>query len=277
MWRSTYVAAWVLAVATAGCAGPARTGTKADSKIGSEPVSSVELVISGLSRSDAEAFRGQILSQGDVSNVVLKSYVDDVATYELDVHGCECDLPAKMARIQSPGFRYEGRKTRIEYTAFDNKPPVVVFVHPETDDRELSEPDQRVLVNVKDSDIKEVRVNDVIATRVGGDTFLAHVLLPEGRREIRVVATDRAGNETVERRWVTLRKISDSNPSLQMLVEGRVTPGSTVVIEGKEIPVDARGHYSVTIPIKPGQTQIEVIAISPDGKKAVTVKELGGQ
>ena len=73
----------------------------------------------------------------------------------------------------------------------------------------------------------------------------------------------------------TVHLRSGGDPSLQVLVEGKVAPGSTVLIDGREIPVNARGHYSVTISIKPGQKQIEVIAIAPDGKKAVTVKELG--
>lgn len=275
MLRSSYVAAaWAVTVMVAGCAGPARTGTRADSPIGVDPVSRVELVISGLSRSDAEAFRGQILAQGDISEVTLKSYANDVATYELDVRGCECDLPAKIAKIRSPGFKYEGRTTQLKYTAFDNLPPVLVFIHPETEDRELQDADQLVAVEVRDSDIEEVRINDVKAERSRGDVFLAHIRLNEGSNKIEVVARDRAGHVTEVKRFATLRRPS-TDPSLQVLVEGRVTPGSTVLIEGREIPVDARGQYSVTIPIKPGQRQIEVIAIAPDGKKAVTVKELG--
>lgn len=258
-----------------GCGGPLRTGSRPDAKPGDPPLSSVEVAISGLSRSDAEAFRGQILGQGEISNVVLKSFVSGVATYTLDIKGCECELPAKIARIQSPGFRYQGRTSTLKFEAFDNKPPEVVFVHPETDDRELTEPSQLVTVEVRDSDVKEVRVNGVLARRVSGDFFHAPVELREGGNEIAVVAEDTAGNVTRASRTVTLRRSPSGNPSLRMLVEGRVAPGSTVLIEGKNVPVDVRGHYSITISTQPGQKQIEIIAIAPDGKKSVTVKEIG--
>ncbi|MDQ3264850.1 MAG: hypothetical protein M3Y59_14475 [Myxococcota bacterium] len=265
---------WVLlATAGLGCNGPARTGTRPDSKIGSDPLSHVELVISGLSRSDAEAFRGQILAQGDLSEVVLKSYANNVATFELDVRGCECDLPAKIAQLRSHGFRYEGRTSRLKYTALDNQPPVISFVHPENE-RVLSEADQLVAVEVRDSDVDEVRVNGVKADRFRGDVFLAKLRLADGSNEIEAVARDKAGNETRSKVRVSLNRATTTEATLRVVVEGRVPVGSTVLVEGQEVPVDTKGRYRVEVPIALGQRQIEIIAIASDGRKSVTVKEL---
>lgn len=263
----------LLATAGLGCTGPARTGTRPDSKIGSDPLSHVELVISGLSRSDAEAFRGQILAQGDISEVVLKSYANNVATFELDVRGCECDLPAKIAQLRSHDFIYEGRTSRLKYSARDNQPPVVSFVHPENE-RVLSEADQLVAVEVRDSDVDVVKVNGVKAERFRGDVFLAKVRLEDGSRVIRAEAWDKSGLKGFKEMRVTLNRAPTTEATLRVVVEGRVPAGSTVLVEGKEVPVDTQGRYRVEVPIAQGQRQIEIIAIAPDGRKSVTVKEL---
>ena len=60
----------------------------------------------------------------------MRSYAGHTAVYDLEIKGCECDLPEKIARIASPGFHYEGRTTRLRYTVFDNQPPSISFVFP---------------------------------------------------------------------------------------------------------------------------------------------------
>jgi len=263
----------LLAGTVFGCSGPARTGTRPDSKIGSDPLSRVEVVINGLSRSDAEAFRGQILAQGDVSEVVLKSYANNVATYELEVRGCECDLPAKIARIQSPGFRYQGRTSRLEYTAFDNQKPVVSFVHPES--RVLTSLDQTAMVSVRDSDVDQVWIAGVKAQHFRGDVYLAKLpALREGTQVIKALARDKAGNEGFDEIKVTLNLRSTTEATVPMWVRGTVPPGSTVLVEGKDVPVDDQGNYAHQIPVAEGQREIQIIVVAPDGRKSVTLKEL---
>src|SRR5688500_4098762 len=97
----------------AACSGPQRTGTAATSAIGEDPVSHAELTVTGLSKEESEAFMTKLSSQGDVENIILKSYQGGTAVYEMDVEGCECDLPSKVHSIPTPGFKYEGRVTKV--------------------------------------------------------------------------------------------------------------------------------------------------------------------
>ncbi|MGQ0506158.1 MAG: hypothetical protein ACT4TC_12665, partial [Myxococcaceae bacterium] len=97
-----------------------------------------------------------------------------------------------------------------------------------------------------------------------------------GKNDLVVYARDKQGNETK----VPLRVVLDSTTpaqraSVKMLVEGSVEPGSTVLIEGKEVEVDGSGRYKAEVPLRKGQTEVEIIAIDKNGNKNVSKKELG--
>jgi hypothetical protein len=62
---------------------------------------------------------------------------------------------------------------------------------------------------------------------------------------------------------------------LKLLVEGHVEPGSSVLIDGMEVPVDASGNYRAEVPVRKGQRSVEIVAIDQSGNKTVTVKTLG--
>jgi hypothetical protein len=260
----------------AACIAPTRTGTQPGAKPEQNPTSHIELVIDNVSKSDAEALRGQLLALGEIGEVTLKSYANKTATYEFDLKGCECDLPAKMAKIRSPGLKYGGRTTKVSYQAFDNLPPVVRFVHPE-DGRILSSRDQLVALEVRDSDIDEVRVgtagNMHKAELFHGDIYLAPVNLGSDKNTLRAEARDLAGNVTVQEAVVTVVQVDPADPSLRFVVDGKTEAGSRVIVEGEEAQVEENGHYRIEIPVRKGQKQIEIISISSSGKKTVTVKQ----
>jgi len=89
-------------------------------------------------------------------------------------------------------------------------------------------------------------------------------------------ARDKSGNETTAQVAVT---IDTTAPALQaqikLLIEGTVEPGSSVLINGLEIPVDSNGSYRAEVPVIKGQRKIEIIAIDKSGNKAVTIRQLG--
>ena len=58
-------------------------------------------------------------------------------------------------------------------------------------------------------------------------------------------------------------------------MEGSVEAGSSVLINGLEIPVDSGGAYRAEVPVRKGQRKVEIVAIDRSGNKAVTVRELG--
>lgn len=266
----------VALLALSACGGRKGTGTRPDAKIGEAPVSHVELVVLGLSHADALAFIKELTAKGDIQNMVIKSEDKNTVVFELDVLGCECELPGKVAQIPYPGFRYQGRFTRIQYTAFDNKPPTLTFVHPEADNKVLNEKEPFITVEVPDTDVASVTINGIAAERYRGNVFRAKVKLQEGVNTVVATATDRSGNETRQQLHVGVDTTAPTlNAQLKVLVEGDVEPGASVLVDGKEAQVDNAGHYKAEVPVRKGQKQIEVIAIDKNGNKTVTDKQLG--
>lgn len=265
---------WLCALGAVGCGGPKRTGTRPESKIGEDPVSHVELVIAALSRTEAEQFKRDLEAQGDISNLVLKSHANLTATFELDLRGCECDLPAKIAKLRAPGFRYEGRTTRVRYTAYDNQAPSVSFVFPERD-RVVTERELLVTIEVPESDVADVLVGASVATRLKPGIYRAKVLLEPGKNELVARARDHEGNEGSAKLNVMLEKPQQLDAIVKVVVEGIAAPGSSVLVGGAEVTADGSGKYRIEVPLRKGQTQVEIVSIDKHGNKTVTLRELG--
>ena len=140
----------------------------------------------------------------------------------------------------------------------------------------LLEAEQYVTVEVPDADVKEIQVNGVTAERYRGNVFRSKVMLKDGVNDLVAVARDKAGNET----RVGVRVMVDTTPptvqaTVNMIVEGDVEPGSSVLIDVKEVEVDAKGHYRAEVPIRKGQSELEIVAIDPNGNKTVRTQEIG--
>jgi hypothetical protein len=261
--------------ALAACSSPIRTGTAPDSKIGSDPVSHVVLTINSITKPDLDAFKSLLEDQGHVENVMLKSYLNGTAVFELDVGGCECDLPAKMAAIVHPGFKYEGRSTQLRYSAFDNQPPTVKFIFP-VEGKVSNTAELWATVEIPDQDVAEVQINGVHAEHFKGNLYRAHLTLKEGVNDLTAVAKDKAGNfGKAEARTAVDTTPPAIEATVKVVVEGVVEAGSTILIDGNEIPVDAAGHYKAEVPIKKGQRQLEIIAIDKNGNKGTSMKDIG--
>jgi hypothetical protein len=264
-----------VAAILAACSGPARTGTAPTSKIGDDAVSHVQLTITGIAKEDADHFKVQLEDQGHVENVMLRSFQQGTATYELDIKGCECDLPSKVAAIQHPGFKYEGRTTQIHYSAFDNQPPTVTFVFPQ-EGKVSNTAEVWATVEVPDQDLSQVTINGVPAEHFKGNLYRARLTLKDGLTDLIAVARDKAGNEGKAQ----VRAAVDTTPpaleaTVKVVVEGTVEAGSTVLINGNEIAVDANGRYKAEIPIRKGQREVEIVAVDKNGNKNIIKKDIG--
>jgi hypothetical protein len=53
-----------------------------------------------------------------------------------------------------------------------------------------------------------------------------------------------------------------------------VAPGTVVVADGKEAPVDRGGRYRAELHVQRGQRTVELIAIAPNGTKTVIIRPL---
>ena len=257
-----------------GCGGVRRTGTAPGAVIGEKPVSHVELTIHNLTQDQAEKVKEQ-LGRQDLDHVVLKQFAGGNAVYELDVEGCECDVPAKVAQLSQLGFKYEGRVTKMAFSAFDNTPPTVTFVTPGAG-KVLTESAQGITVEVPDADVVSVTVNGTPASRFKGNLFRAQLSLKDGVNDLVVIAKDKTGNEG----RAQIRVAVDTTPpalaaTVKVVVEGQVDPGATVMIEGKEASVESNGHYKAEVPVRKGQKEVEIIAIDKSGNKTKTTKDIG--
>jgi hypothetical protein len=270
-----------LALSLIACIDVPKVGTQSNPRnrkglpdFGDPLVSNVEITISNLTKSDAELFRGHIY-QGDVRNVVLKSFDGGTAVYDIEYHGCECDLAGVISQIPSPGLKYQGRVTKLKYSAFDNRPPEILFVHPEREEaRLISDAEQLVILQVTDTAVSEVTVNGIPAEAYRPDIFLVRIRLMEGANQVVAWARDRAGNESTARMRVVAAGTPTAESAVWKNIDGKSVPGAAVLVERREVPVDAKGRYKAVIPIPKGQNQIEIIEIRPDGSKAVSVRGL---
>ncbi len=249
-----------------GCsAGLPRTGSFPDSQVGQEPYSRVELVVGGIKKEEAEALERLLFDRKVVRSVTFKGYQNGVATYELDMAGCECELPAYLATIPSPGLRYGGRTTQMKYSAFDNRAPDVVVLYPE-EGSTVVEPDVGVTLAIDAPDVAEVRVNGVLAERVRGAFFRAQVRLNDGSNELLAEAKDRSGNGAEQRRKVKLDTSSGAREPAAKVIEGSVEPGSAVLMQGHVVPVDGQGRYRQELVLKKGQREVKLTVVTPKGE-----------
>lgn len=265
----------LVAAALTGCGGARRTGSAPSSPIGEDPVSHLELTVRNVTQEQAEQFKQELEDAGDVENVVLKSFNQGTALYELDIEGCECDLPAKVVSLPMLGFKYEGRTTKVQFTAFDNRAPVVTFLHPE-EGRVMTEAEQFVTLEVPDPDVAEVRVNGIPAERYKGNVYRVKIRLDDGANDLVATAKDKTGNEGKAQ----VRVAVDATPpsleaTVRIVVEGNVEPGSSVLIDGREVPVDGSGHYRAEVPVRKGQKQLEIVAIDKNGNKTTQMRDIG--
>lgn len=251
---------------SSGCAsGLPKTGSFPDSVTGQETYSRVELVVSGIKKEEADALYRLLFDRKVVRSITFKGYDNGVATYELDMAGCECELPAFIATIPSPGLRYGGRSTQMRYTAFDNRPPDLAIVYPEADTT-LVEPEVSVLLASESQDVGELRVNGVLAERVRGSFFRAPLKLKDGSSELVAVAKDRSGNEIEKRRVVKVDTAPGAREPLAKVIDGEVEPGSAVLVQGHVVPVNAQGRYRQELILKRGQKDLRIIVVTPKGE-----------
>src|SRR5205823_15091350 len=116
---------------SAACGGIKYTGTASNAEMGDQGLSHVQLTVHNLSKPDADAFIEQLSNLGRIQNGKLTKWEANTAVFDLDVKGCECELPQLVANVPMMGFKYEGRLTSVRFSAFDNKPPTITFVSPD--------------------------------------------------------------------------------------------------------------------------------------------------
>ena len=235
----------------------------------------VELTVKDADTDLVAQLQAEFAKVAELRSATLKSHVGKVAVFTINYPGPVNELPNTLSSIPHPGLKYVSAVHKFEYATYDNQPPRISFVFPLAE-QVLNLKEQFITVEVPDKDIASVMIGTKVATLYKGDIYRLKVELSEGRQILVAVAKDKSGNETSAQVAVT---VDTTAPALQaqikLLVEGVVEPGSSVLINGIEIPVESNGSYRAEVPVIKGQRKIEIIAIDKSGNKAVTVKQLG--
>ncbi len=226
---------------------------------------------------DAKARLETYLQERGYQNVeVGREDGQTVLVFETDRHVAQVERD--LTRLDQPSLRVVRRGYVIEYQAVDNIPPEIKILYPEADGSTVvNEQPVSITVEVPAPDTAEVRIAGKPAERVGSSqVYRAEVPLSEGENEIEIRAKDEMGNEGTATAKLTLDTTAPAIAArVKIVIEGEVEPGSTVLINGQPVPVDGDGHYETEVRVRPGQKEIEIVAIDASGNKRVEKKPLG--
>ena len=226
---------------------------------------------------DAKARLETYLQERGYENVeVGREDGQTVLVFETDRHVAQVERD--LTRLDQPSLRVVRRGYVIEYQAVDNIPPEIKILYPEADGSTVvNEQPVSITVEVPAPDTAEVRIAGKPAQRVGSSqVYRAEVPLSEGENEIEIRAKDEMGNEGTATARLTLDTTAPAIAArVKIVIEGEVEPGSTVLINGQPVPVGDDGHYETEVRVRPGQKEIEIVAIDASGNKRVEKKSLG--
>lgn len=256
-----------------GCSASLSAGT---SKGPPPPRYVAKIVVADL-EPDAQARLETYLQERGYHDVEIgKENGQTVLVFETDRHVAQVERD--LARLEQPSLSIVRRGYVVEYKAVDTIPPEIQVLYPEEDGSTVvTEQPVAITVEVPAPDTTEVRIAGKPAERVGSSqVYRAEVPLAEGKNEIAIQATDEMGNVGTAKAVITLDTTAPAIAArIKIIVEGDVEPGSTVLINGEVVPVDDKGHYEHEIRVRPGQKEIEIVAIDESGNKSVEKKPLG--
>jgi|APLak6261679142_1056127.scaffolds.fasta_scaffold00343_2 hypothetical protein len=235
----------------------------------------VELTVKDADAELVQQLQAVFAKTSELRSAQLKSHTGKTAIFTVMYPGDVGELPKTLATIPHPGLKFVSSRHQYEYGAFDNQPPTIAFVHPQPE-QTLNSKEQFITVDVPDKDIAQVTIGGKPAPLYKGSIYRLKLDLNEGKQELIAVAKDKAGNETSARVSVTIDTTAPAiQAQIKLVVEGHVEPGSAVLIDGLEVPVDGAGNYRAEVPVRKGQKKVEIVAIDQSGNKSVTIKTLG--
>jgi len=235
----------------------------------------VELVVNDVDDETLKDLLKGFLEVPELRSARVKTHVNRVATITILYPGPVSDLPKSISEVPHPGLRYGKSTHSYEYSAFDNVPPTITILHPPPN-LTLNKKEQYVTVDVPDKDVASVTIAGKPAPLYKGTVYRLKVNFVEGPQELIATAKDKAGNESVAKVSVNVDTTAPAlQAQLKLVVEGTVETGSSVLIDGVEVPVDFNGHYKAEVPVRKGQKKVEIVAIDPSGNKTVTTRTIG--
>jgi hypothetical protein len=239
-----------------------------------EPPINAEVAVTSLRPDEQEQLEASLCKLPAVSDCHRKSSGREVV-YAFNYAGSLNALQREIRGIPSPGLEVEEVKAELRFRGFDNQPPTITVLSPK-EGALVTETKVEVVVEAPDKDTASVKIGGKSATKQRPGIYSTKLDLAEGDNKIDIVATDEGGNEAD----VTLNINVDTTPpdleaTVKVVVEGKVERGSTVFVDGVQVPVDLLGNWRIEIPVKKGQKSVEVVAIDQNGNKTTETRALG--
>jgi uncharacterized protein YaaQ len=234
----------------------------------------VDVRVAGLEDDAQKVLEDELENLSGVSDLRRDPFGNE-AVYTFEYDGDFETLRRKLQDISYPGLKADRVSAQLVYNGYDNRPPKLELISPNPDDLQ-TETNLTFVVGVEDTDVDKVTVNGTQASARQEGLYEATIPLKEGENEIELYAVDNAGNEARESVTVEV----DTTPpeveaTIKVVVEGKVEPGSTVFVDGKEADVNMFGKWRIELEITQGQRTVEVVAIDKAGNKKVETKPIG--
>ncbi len=273
--RSSPLLLVVFAACSHGGAGQGAEGGNAVTRAFAErkPIAA-EVAISELREGELDALRAELAKRPELEGLEVRGG-GSTATLSFRYKGDPDDLASDLADVDAVGLRTTETKVSLKVTAFDARPPTIAFLHPQPETI-WSKKELDATVDVPDKDVAEVTIDGKPASRVKGSVWRARIPVQDGERELKAVAKDKAGNAAE----ATVKLVVDTTApaiqaTLKLIVEGKVDPGSTVLIDGRDVEVEGDGDYRAEVEIRRGQKRVEIVAIDAGGNRSTQVKTIG--
>ena len=235
--------------------------------------------------------RGRVLDPAVVRTIQVEDRAKasiDGDEFSASVSGID-DGARPLRVVASADIQHHGEPLSHAFSVFvikDTKKPVIQCEGPK---KTVLDETLKLEGHVEDATQITLRIGgEGVKLRRDGTKFLFQhdVTAKHGNNAVELVATDAVGNRV--RETITFQadlkgaglKISPSNPTAksEATIRGLVEPGSKVTIDGKNVPVDGNGRFSLAVELKrEGDNSFQIQATSASGKAGEAKKGDAGQ
>jgi hypothetical protein len=265
------LALWVTFV-VAGCAS---TAERLD-----DPPLKMDLSATGLKEDEQKLLEDQLCAVEGVSGCEL-THDKGKTTIAFSYRGSLGALRHHISKFPHPGLEVIEARATLDYSGFDNLAPQLEALEPNPEDV-LTYKSVTFAVRVPDKDVKTVTFAGEKGNQ-DGEEWIKTLDLADGVTDVPVVAVDGDGNErelymqaTVDtlppELIVTLEPKADAEDTF--VISGKVEAGATIKVDGRDVPVDLFGNWSVEARWDPDKRVATIVAADEHGNEVEQRRDL---
>jgi hypothetical protein len=238
------------------------------------------LTATGLKEAEQGMLEDQLCAVEGVSDCE-RTHDKGKTTIAFSYRGSLGGLRHVVSQFPHPGLEALEARAALDYSGFDNLAPQIEPLEPEPD-KVLTYKKVTFAVRVPDKDVKEV----TFAGEKGdqdGEEWIKTLELAEGTSDVPVIARDGDGNErelymsatvdtTPPELEVQLEAVADKPDTYK--VSGKVESGAKITIDGRDVPVDMFGSWSVEVRWDPDKRTVTIVAADEHGNEVEQKRKL---